>query len=365
METSEEILTTAKQLVREWAPVPGAAVQGVEPLDGDVSSRAFFRILLEKCPITSTILMQLAGGESPFGGGEKGIDADRAFVEVHAYLSDHGIPVPDLYLALVDHGYLLVEDLGDRTLLALAEEGREDPGKRLEAFDGFYRAADFLCRLQQLPVDRSCVAFQRSPTFEMLFRGTGEFVAQLLEAKGLQRQEKEVLTPLFQAVCEEVRDHPKVFSHHDFMPNNLMISESGEITLIDFQDASYDSPARDLHALLFDRGTDAFLGKERIRECLQRYFKTWPGSPLTPRQMREYGLHWDLRVAGRFQFLVEERGKSRYAQYIAGTVSRIGRHLIALQGCYPKIEDSFEILRKYLPSIGDTSQDPWDIFPQS
>src|SRR5690349_19285965 len=103
-------------LVRErWS---GAELVELVHLAGDFSARRYFRGRLAGGNAPATIVvMVLAGSGLPFSSEELGLFpeplAELPFLDVHRLLTAIGAPVPEVYVAAVERGLLLLEDAGD------------------------------------------------------------------------------------------------------------------------------------------------------------------------------------------------------------------------------------------------------------
>ena len=101
---------------------PQSELLSLVPLAGDASSRRYYRAHVNnpgKAP--SLIVMQLPQGSSlPLSSEElavfKETPRELPFINVHRFLQDIGVRVPDLYGYWESEGILLLEDLGDQAL---------------------------------------------------------------------------------------------------------------------------------------------------------------------------------------------------------------------------------------------------------
>jgi len=129
-------------------------------------------------------------------------------------------------------------------------------------------------------------------------------------------------------LAEELSELPFRLAHRDFHAWNLMCKPSGELGVIDFQDALLAPYPYDLISLLNDRDTDSALGEALSSELMSRF------SSLIDAPKARFSLDCtrtllqrDLKVVGRFAKLNQERGLSHYLQWIPGTMRRVERGL--------------------------------------
>lgn len=365
--TTKELYKLAKDLSNSWRKKD---ILEINELPFDVSLRRYYRIKYKDTNIPTAILMKLAEGKGPLGGGINDLSQNDTFVQLQQYLKVNQIRVPELYVDARKIGYLLVEDIGDKPLFSeiininkLYDEGSLEREERT-LINLMKKSIDLLVQLQGLndetrEVKIRCVAFQRTPSFEQLRAGTEEFIEYILRPLQLKESEIDVFSKSFNQVCEEVKDHPKVFSHYDFTSHNIHLDFNGELTLIDFQDAALESPARDLHAVLFDRNMDQILGKEKITKLYKYYKETSPFGGKIDRLYQDYQIVWDSRVSGRFTKLVKIDGRQKYEQWIEGTVSRLIRGVEIISRRMDSFNDCLELLIKYIPYASDSLADKW------
>lgn len=366
----EELRERATNYLRSSRAFKSATLDRIEPLAGDMSTRRYVRLHLSNAKVPAVILMLLNQGKGPVRGGRQDLTQDDTFVELGNFLREQGISVPEIYLDERQSGALLVEDVGDMPLWHFAFRNLRDEHRKVEDLLGddalttlFRRAIDVTAKLQRIPSDPSCIAFQRWVEFDQYRREIGEFLEYYAKPKGLKRSAVELLEHINDAVCECLCAHPKVLCHFDYMPHNLFVSPDGSIRVLDYQDMCVLSPVRDIVSLINDRDTDSALGKTRHSGLLSYFMQQLGVDEKFPLRYNEYLLHWDFRVSGRFVLLAEQRGIERYRQWIPGTLRRLGRTLIRAHKQIHGLDDALEILTKLSPEIREGTEEPWDLPP--
>jgi len=265
----------------------------------------------------------------------------RPFVHVAALLQQADLPAPRVLQADVEHGFLLLTDLGDSLYLdaLLAAQAGDDT------------ATAHTLMMQAL---QALVQFQRRvPASEL-----PPFSAQLLQTEldlfpewcvgrefGIRWGDKE--QAVWQRTCQLLVDNalqqPQTAVHADWMPRNLMLPapNSGEAAggnrgaaggnrraadasglpgLLDFQDAVSGPITYDTASLL----RDAFISWSEEQE-LDWAVRGWElqrkaGLPVHAdfgqhwRELEWMGLQRHLKVLGIFCRLKHRDGKPRYAQ---------------------------------------------------
>jgi N-acetylmuramate 1-kinase len=208
----------------------------VSPVAGDASGRAYFRaegvqpsrILVHSPPAT---------------------EKNDAFLGIRNILQAAGVRVPAIIAADLEHGYMLLEDLGDRLLL---------PALNDDSVDALYeRAFGVLLQISQVDLqvfssgEKTFACYDEALLSEELGRFSQWFVGGLLEYS-LSDEEKAVIGNLSGMLVSSALEQPQAFVHRDFHSRNLMLVEDDELAVIDFQDAVWGPVTYDLVSLLRD-----------------------------------------------------------------------------------------------------------------
>ncbi|MCB0328631.1 MAG: phosphotransferase [Bdellovibrionales bacterium] len=343
--------------------------KSAEPLAPDVSPRRYARIHYVKGEFPTALLLQLVEGFGPLGGGPREVSQSDAFVEVQKLFQLNGIRVPQIFADARDEGYLLLEDFGERPLWNALESWKEDgfdPILRIDASDyireKMHQAIALLVSFRALSPDLAnlpCIVFEKQPSIDQLLKGPKEFTEYFLAKRSPSKRELTIFDEFTEQLSEEVLSHPKYVSHYDFISHNVHVLADSQLGVIDFQDACLESPARDIHAILCDRGMDLLLGESLHRELMNQAFQDYSGGGDIRQMYSEYAVHWDMRVAGRFTKLANE-GRERYAQWIPGTAARVLRGLERIHRKFERAGDLIEIIRKYEPEVSEQATDLWE-----
>ena len=299
----------------------GLAQQGakVVPLTGDASDRRYVRILLRDAP--SQVLSVYP----------QAFDVEQLpFANVARLLAAMPVPVPAILGHSNELGILALEDLGDVTLQA-----HLGAATRAEHAALYRQAVTLIARMQQrgrdLTSDRYLpygIAFDvEKLSWELQF-----FVKHFLEAyRGA------VLTPAVRdALSAELLPiaEPRVFCHRDYHSRNLML-HSGQLYIIDFQDARMGPDTYDLVSLLRDSYMDF---SEREVDELIAFFLALRGvgadrggagmeAGLFRRRFDLMALQRNLKALGTFGFQTTTRGNPVYIQYIPRTLAYVRNNM--------------------------------------
>lgn len=280
-----------------------------EPVAGDASFRRYFRV---QTPQGSRIVM-----DAP---PEK--ESCTAFTALTRHWHALGLHVPALLAEDHAQGFLLLEDLGDRLYLeALTNERTAD---RL-----YGDALAALVRIQGLPSppDHPLPLYDR----ERLQQEMQLFPDWLLEQKlGLQlsSQEQAMLATTFATLTESALAQPRVTVHRDYHSRNLLVAESNNPGIIDFQDAVTGPITYDAASLL----RDCYIAwpLEKVHQWLEDYRIRAQEAGLhqadeaTFQQWFELmGIQRHLKASGIFARLDQRDGKPRYLTDIPRTLGYI------------------------------------------
>lgn len=334
-------------VVRDVARVhEGAAVPSITRLQGDASSRTYYRVSREG---RTVIAMRLA--DDPLKSDEV-VDGERPrsvpFLEVGAWLRRGGVPVPEVLHADLEAGVILLEDLGDRTVERALAEG-EDKGV-------LYRMAVRLMAevhaLAERAPDPGCICFRRRFGEGLLrweLEHFYEYGVVALTGRTPSPAGRGVLDEFFSDVVRRLCALPLGFVHRDFQSRNLMIHD-GRLRLIDFQDALLGPYVYDLVALLRDSYVaftrDEVLAVQRVfleERAARGLYAPDPAVLMDDFQLQ--ALQRKLKDAGRFVYIDRVKGCPKFLPNIPRSLAYAREALDHLGGH----EAAREVLARYLP----------------
>jgi len=288
--------------LRERRPL---RVETLRPASIDASFRRYFRIDLDGG--ASAIVMDAPPPQEDV----------RPFVRIAGLIERAGLHAPRVLEADPEHGFLLLDDLGDepylRALLAAQSGGdakRADALMRdaigaLVAWQRGVAATDLppyddaLLRRELALFPDWCVARHCGVLWSDAERATWNHACDLLVASALAQ--------------------PRVAVHRDWMPRNLMVTTPNP-GILDFQDAVAGAISYDLASLL----RDAFVSWDEEQEIdwAIRYWETARKAALPVpadfgelwRALEWMGLQRHLKVLGIFARLKHRDGKPAYSE---------------------------------------------------
>ncbi len=251
----------------------------------------------------------------------------KPFVDVAWLMRQAGLNVPQVLDWDTQHGFLLLSDLGDQTMMQQIK--REDPQANLDAY---LQAVDALIVWQLASRPGVLPAYN-----DTLLRRELELFPDWYLARHrsvvVEGDVRKTLDTAFEHIIAQNLAWPSVFVHRDFMPRNLMVGDP--VGILDFQDAVYGPITYDIAGLM----RDAFLTWEEdfVLDVTIRYWQKArkAGLPVGDdfgefyRGVEWMGLQRHLKVAGIFTRLTLRDGKPvyladtpRFINYIRATCHR-------------------------------------------
>lgn len=280
--------------LEEWlASVPGQRLADIRSASADASFRRYFRVTDSDSGQTFVVMDAPPDKEDC-----------EPFVHITSLLRSVGVNAPAIITMDLERGFLLLDDLGDRQYLDHLDE------RSCEALYGDALAA--LVRMQTIqdhlpPYDR-----------QRLLDEMGLFEPWYLNRHlgiELDRHQKSSLDGIFELLIESALEQPQVFVHRDYHSRNLMLLESNNPGVIDYQDAVIGPVTYDLVSLF----KDCYIEWPRtmVESWLDRYLQTSSiGIPVDRTGFIQWfdlmGVQRHLKVLGIFARLNYRDGKSQY-----------------------------------------------------
>lgn len=251
------------------------------------------------------------------------------FVHIARLFTQAGLRVPEVRAWDQEHGFLLLSDLGQQTMMELLKPDQPQTNQAL-----FRQAVDVLVTLQLGSKPDVLPLFDEA----QLRRELALFPEWYVGKHGghcLQPPQLESLQRIFSTIVSHNLRSPRVYVHCDFMPRNLMPSTDQAMGVLDFQDALYGPISYDIASLV----RDAFISwdEDFVLDITIRYWEKArkAGLPVENdfgefyRSVEWAGLQRHLRIAGVFARLTLRDGKPQYLAdvprfigYIRATAAR-------------------------------------------
>src|SRR5512143_201669 len=265
----------------------------------------------------------------------------RPFVHVAELLVAAGVHAPAVLAQDLAQGYLLLEDLGDRTYLA-ALDPTSAPSLYSDAIEALVRWQRATREGELPPYDEERLARELDlfPEWD---------VAKHL-GHTLSAAQAATLRQAFRAILDNNLAQPAAFVHRDYHSRNLMVTAANP-GVLDFQDAVCGPITYDLVSLL----RDAYIAWDETQQIdwAVRYWERARAGGLPVR--RDFAAFWrdfewmgvqrQLKVLGIFARLAHRDGKRGYLDemprvmdYLRGACARYGA-LHPLLGLLDELED--------------------------
>ena len=227
------------QPIAPMASIQAAGFPAVEiqPLAGDVSPRRYSRAVLAN------------GGSAILATYPPEIRATcPRFHRTTEILAGAGVRVPRILASDCEEGWMLLEDVGLRTL---GEWGRDRPWSELAPW--FAAAVEIAGKIARLPVTPALAELNPLLGAELLRRELEQTWDLFLEPRGLVTGAGGAdLGAALDALCAALGAEPPVLCHRDFMVRNLMPLPGRELAVLDHQDLRLGPPLYDAASLLND-----------------------------------------------------------------------------------------------------------------
>ncbi|MEO6362074.1 MAG: phosphotransferase [Caldimonas sp.] len=282
----------------------GLVAATLRPASADASFRRYFRVDLA------------AGGSLVVMDAPPPQEDVRPFVRVAALATRAGLHVPRVIEADVDHGFLLLADLGSELYLgalqAAVAEGRPDRA------DALMRDALAALVSWQVGIDGSALPPYDDAQLRRELALFPEWCVQRECSVTWTPDESATWSAACDALVTDALAQPRVAVHRDWMPRNLMVA-SPNPGILDFQDAVSGPIAYDLASLL----RDAFISWDEEQE-IDWAVRWWQaarqaGLPVPAdfgelwRAVEWIGLQRHLKVLGIFCRLKHRDAKPAYS----------------------------------------------------
>ncbi len=255
------------------------------PLAADASARRYFVGRVEG----REVLL------ADFGGDADGLER---FVYVRALLEGCGVPVPEIYEARSEEGWILQEFVRGRPL-SRARWTEDLQRAVLNLARGIGSMEGWSDGPELLQLDGARLRF------ELAFFKV-HFVEGFLNCPAPGG-----LAPALDALAEEVASYPQVMAHRDFHSENLLERKGGGLVVVDFQDALLAPRAYDAASLAVDPY------RKQGRRLDETFKSLWlAGSATRSEEFDRTALQRSLKALGTFGYQITRRKRARYMRFV-------------------------------------------------
>lgn len=296
----------------------------LQSLSGDASLRRYFRF--------------------PFGiavDAPPASQKNQEFVVIDEALSKAGLCVPKIYHSDLQQGFMVLEDLGDKTFQSALNS------YSMEYL--YFKACDLLMPMSAVKVDLL--------NFDINFIDTelGIFKEWMLEKTlhlSLNENDLIKLSNCFDYIKSRIQSYEQIPMHRDFHCRNLMIYKNN-LYIIDFQDMLKGPIGYDLASLVYDCYLN--LPEDLITKIINRAYLGYrergylQGISETEfkQQLNIISLERHLKVLGIFRRLYMRDGKDSYLQHLPRVLAYAQKESL----CDPNLFYLSLFLDKYFKDI--------------
>jgi len=268
----------------------GWAGAQVTPVAGDASFRRYFRV---DCA---------ARGKAILMDAPPPHEDPRPFIHIAQYLKGYQFRAPEIFATDLTHGFVLLEDFGDRRM-------REHLDAHPEDEVAVYRAAiDAIVRLSATPPVQTqpydMATYMRE--VQLLSEWYMPAMGLAFDSGAFDRMWAKALAPL--------SDYQRVTVLRDYHAENIMLLDDGQQGMIDFQDALVGHPAYDLVSLLQDARRDVSPALEADMRAY--YYETAQPDADFDTHYALLGAQRNTKIIGIFTRLWKRDGKERYLSFL-------------------------------------------------
>lgn len=275
--------------------------QSLRPASTDASFRRYFRVDTED---GNTLIVMDAPPT---------LEDVKPFIHVANVFDQIGVSVPAILAQDIEQGFLLLSDLGMNAYLDHLSEGT--------ASSLYSDAMDALLEIQMHSQPGVFPEYNRELLLRELMLFPEWYIEKHMGITLSDSQTKELMQ-VFNHLLANNLGQPQVYVHRDYHSRNLMVMESGNPGILDFQDAVYGPITYDLVSLL----RDAYVqwDEEQVLDWVIRYWEQARrvGLPINPdidafyRDFEWMGLQRHIKVLGIFARLAYRDNKTGYLEHL-------------------------------------------------
>jgi aminoglycoside/choline kinase family phosphotransferase len=296
-------LNTLCDWLKGLQPIWQLDLDTLAPASADASFRRYFRIESKNPDFGTLIIMDAPPQHEPLD----------AFIQVDFLLSEAGLNVPKILEKNTAKGFLLLNDLGNKTYLA---ELNDETANHL-----YQDATHALIQMQLASKPNVLPNYDEALLQRELDLFPEWYLRKHLEIALTDVQQAQ-MKQSFKLIIENNLAQAKVYVHRDYHSRNLMVTEKNNPGVLDFQDAVYGPITYDAASLW----RDAYIAwpEERVIDWVIKFWEQGrkAGLPMPDdfgqfyRDFEWMGLQRHLKVLGIFARLYHRDGKDGYLKDI-------------------------------------------------
>jgi len=306
----QSIMDERFQALQVWVEgIFGARQLDIQPASADASFRRYFRVMHDG---KSYIIM-----DAP---PEK--EDSEPFVRISGYLADIDLNVPRVIERSVEKGFYLLTDLGRSVYLEHLTDDSADKfySDAMHALSVMHQAGHQY--RNALPVYARELLHTEMSLFSDWYLGRHHQVE-------LNDDQLTILESTYALLSTSALEQPNVFVHRDYHSRNLMLLDTGNPGILDFQDAVWGPVTYDLVSLL----RDCYITwpRQRVESWVKQYYAQLSTTSLLEDVTEAQFLRWfdlmgiqrHLKASGIFARLNYRDGKPGYLNDIPRTMDYV------------------------------------------
>ncbi|MBU3576410.1 aminoglycoside phosphotransferase family protein [Polynucleobacter sp. UK-Kesae-W10] len=296
-------LDTLRNWLKGLQPSWQLDLDTLAPASADASFRRYFRIESKNPDFGTLIIMDAPPQHEPLD----------AFIQVDLLLSDAGLNVPKILEQDIALGFLLLNDLGNKTYLSELNN---------ETANVLYQDATHALIQMQLVSKPNVLPNYDEALLQRELDLFPEWYLKKHLSIELSDTQQAQLKNAFALIIENNLTQARVYVHRDYHSRNLMVTSINNPGVLDFQDAVYGPITYDASSLW----RDAYIAwpEERVIDWVIKFWEQGRKAGLAmPEDFGQFyrdfewmGLQRHLKVLGIFARLFHRDGKDGYLKDI-------------------------------------------------
>ena len=307
-------------------------IKSIAPASTDASFRRYFRVFVDN---QNTYIAVDAPPE---------YEDSVKFVKIASLMQAMGVIVPKIIATNLQEGFLLIGDLGKETMLNAIHR------QETKAQEFYGEAIEILINIQTngsshvegLPLYSKELLMDEMRLFVDWFCLRHLKIGpEIIDDYGFEE--------IFEQLSVYALDQNQVFVHRDFHSRNILMSEKGEMGVVDFQDALRGPITYDLVSLLKDCYIS--LPSSKIDHWVDYYFARLMDLELIDKSHQEFKLEFDLmgvqrhlKAIGIFSRLKYRDGKDSYVLDIPRTIN----YVYTTAKNHPFLDPLYQFIHQYV-----------------
>ena len=307
-------------------------IKSIAPASTDASFRRYFRVFIDN---QNTYIAVDAPPEC---------EDSMKFVNIASLMEAMGIRVPKIIATNLQEGFLLIGDLGKETMLNAIHRQES----KTQAF--YAEAIDILFKIQtngSLHVE-SLPLYSKELLMDEMRLFVDWFCLRHLQI-GPETINSYGFEEIFEKLSVSALGQNQVFVHRDLHSRNILLSEKGEMGVVDFQDAIRGPITYDLVSLLKDCYIS--LPSLKIDHWVDYYFARLMDLELIDKSHQEFKFEFDLmgvqrhlKAIGIFSRLKYRDGKDNYILDIPRTIN----YVYTTAKNHPFLDPLYQFIHQYV-----------------